>query len=435
VSDDSKGSRIPGFYKLPVGERRAALEGAAGVEFVQVDCGGLALDTANTMIENVVGTYALPLGVALNFRVNGEDYFVPMAIEEPSVVAAASHAAKLVRSAGGFAAEATAPVMIAQIQICDVEDPNRAVARIEAAGDELLGQAATLCQGLVKRGGGPRGLEVRILSRPGERDGGMVVVHLLIDTRDAMGANAVNTVAEGMADRLAALADGRPGLRILSNLCTERMVTVRARISDDALGGAEVAEVIAEASRFAELDPYRATTHNKGIMNGIDAVLVATGNDWRGVEAGAHAYAARDGRYGPLATWQHRDGELVGEMTLPLAAATVGGATQVHPGARLALALLAASSAVELAQVVAAVGLASNLAALRALATEGIQRGHMSLHARIVARNAGAEGALVDRVAAEIAALGDVRPERAREILRRLRAEPSARTTLAKDVS
>lgn len=433
VSKQPIGSRIPGFYKLGIGERREALTGMAGVEFAVVDGGGLELATADDMIENVVGTYALPLGVALNFRINERDYFVPMAIEEPSVVAAASHAAKLVRAGGGFQADATDPVMIAQVQLLDVPDPDGASVAIAGERDSLMAKAAELCPGLVTRGGGPRGIETRILSRPSDPDGGIVVVHLLIDCRDAMGANAVNTIAEGLAPRLAELSSGRAGLRILSNLATERMVTVRARIPVPKLGGPEVAAAIASASRFAELDPYRAATHNKGIMNGIDAVLLATANDWRGVEAGAHAYACQDGQYRPLATWRLDDGHLVGTMTVPMAVATVGGATQVHAGAKLSLALLAASTATELAQVVASVGLASNLAALKALATEGIQRGHMSLHARIVARAAGATGTLVERVAHEIAALGDVKPERAKEILARLEAEPLAHQTTAED--
>jgi hydroxymethylglutaryl-CoA reductase len=427
-------SRIPGFYRLSVGERRRRLSEAAGLaseELSPLDSGGLDEAAADGMIENVVGRYALPLGVALNFRVDDVDYLVPMVIEEPSVVAAASNAAKMVRMGGGFRAQVSRPVMIGQIQLCDVADPDGALAAIAAAEKEVLARAAAVVPGLLARGGGPTGLEARVLSRPGSPDGGMIVVHVLIDCCDAMGANIVNSVAESVADYLADVAGARVGLRILSNLSVHRMVTVRAELPDAALAdedldGAAAAEAVAAASRFAELDPFRAATHNKGIMNGVDAVLLATGNDWRGAEAGAHAYAGRAGTYQPLATWRRVPGGLHGELAMPLAVGTVGGALHLHAGARLALALLAASSARDLAKVAAAAGLASNLAALRALAGRGIQRGHMALHARLVARAAGATGELVERVASEIAALGDVKPERAREILGRLRVELDA---------
>jgi hydroxymethylglutaryl-CoA reductase len=424
-------SRIPGFYRLGLAERRRRLAEAAGIDvgaLSALDSGGLDEAAADGMIENVIGRYALPLGVALNFQVDGVDYLVPMVIEEPSVVAAASNAAKMVRAGGGFRAEVSRSVMIGQVQLCDVPDPDRAARALIAAKGEVLARACAVVPGLVARGGGPVDLEARVLSRPGSPDGGMVVAHLLIDCCDAMGANIVNSVTEAVADFLAQVAGGRVGLRILSNLSVHRMVTVRAEVprsalADDDLGGAAAADAVAAASRFAELDPYRAATHNKGIMNGVDAVLLATGNDWRGAEAGAHAYAAQSGTYRPLATWRRSHAGLIGELTLPLAVGTVGGALHLHAGARLALALLAASSAGELAKVAAAAGLASNLAALRALVGNGIQRGHMALHARLVARAAGATGDLVERVASEIAALGDVKPERAREILGRLRVE------------
>jgi hydroxymethylglutaryl-CoA reductase len=424
-------SRIPGFYRLRLAERRRRLAQASGIDpdaMAALETGGLDEAAADGMIENVVGRHALPLGIALNFRVDDIDYLVPMVIEEPSVVAAASNAAKMVRAGGGFRAEVSRPVMIGQVQICDVPDPDRAVAALLAARDEVLARAASVVPGLVARGGGPVDLEARVLTRPGSPDGGMIVAHLLIDCCDAMGANIVNSVSEAVADFLAQVAGGRVGLRILSNLCVHRMVTVRADVpaaalADDDLDGGAAADAVAAASRFAELDPYRATTHNKGIMNGVDAVLLATGNDWRGAEAGAHAYAARSGVYAPLATWRRSPAGLSGELSLPLAVGTVGGALHLHAGARLALAVLAASSARDLAKVAAAAGMASNLAALRALAGIGIQRGHMALHARLVARAAGATGELVERVASEIAALGDVRPERAREILTRLRVE------------
>jgi hydroxymethylglutaryl-CoA reductase len=422
VSDSC--SRIAGFYKLDIAARRSKLAERSGVspaELAAFDDGALGLSTADGMIENVIGTYSLPLGVALNFRVNDRDFLVPMAIEEPSVVAAASYAAKMVRAGGGFTAEASDPVMIGQVELRDLEDARAAAERLTAREADILSLARESTPGLCNRGGGPVGLEVRILSAD------TLVVHLLIDCRDAMGANLVNSVSEAIADELAAIARGRVGLRILSNLAVHRTVRVRARVPLAAIGGVEVGRSVAEASRFAELDPFRAATHNKGIMNGVDAVLVATGQDWRGVEAGAHAFAAAGGAYRPLAVWRLDRGpggdELVGDLAMPLAVGTVGGALHVHRGARVALALLAVDSASELAQVTAAAGLATNLAALRALATDGIQRGHMSLHARVVARAAGATGDLLERVAAEIAALGDVKQERARQILERLRGE------------
>jgi hydroxymethylglutaryl-CoA reductase len=434
-------SRIPGFYRLGVRERRArlrALGGLTDADMATLDDGGIDLAMADGMIENVVGRYALPLAIGLNFRVDGEDYLVPMAIEEPSVVAAASNAARLCRAGGGFTTEMTAPVMIGQVQLTELADPDAAVAALERAAPELLARARALVPSLVARGGGPTALEARVLAPAGSPDGGMVVVHLLIDCRDAMGANLVNGIAEGLADELARVAGGTVGLRILSNLAVHRRVTARASLPVAALGarGADVARAVVAASRFAELDPFRAATHNKGIMNGVDAVLVATGQDWRGVEAGAHAYAAADGRYRPLATWRlDPAGErLAGELTLPMAVGTVGGALHLHAGARLSLAILAARSAGDLARVAAAAGLASNLAALRALATDGIQRGHMALHARVVARAAGATGDLLDRVSAELAALGDVKPERAREILARVSAEPLHRAVIVEEI-
>lgn len=384
-------SRVPGFYKLDIAARRALLKKLCHVDeedLGALDNGGLDLDSCDNLIENVVGKYALPFAVALNFQVNGRDVFLPMVVEEPSVVAAASNAARMVREGGGFEATASEPIMIAQVQLVDVPDPAGACERIEAQAQATLDLAGTFAEGLVKRGGGPRSLETRVLSQPEDVDGGMVVVHILVDVRDAMGANLVNTIAEGVADHLAELAHAKVGLRILSNLAAHRTVTVRARVPDSAFGerGSEIREAIAAASRFAELDPYRAATHNKGIMNGTDAVLMATANDWRSIEAGAHAYAAIDGRYRPLAVWKS-DGEgLLGELTLPLAVGTVGGSLQVHNGAKLALKLLGSEKASDLAMAAAAAGLACNLAALRALATEGIQRGHMALHSRVVRR-------------------------------------------------
>ncbi len=422
-----KSSRIPGFYRLGLAARRLRVSELSGISeraLDGLDGGGLDVDTADGMIENVIGTYALPMALALNFSVNTVDYLVPMAIEEPSVVAAASNAAKMVRAGGGFDARSARSVMIGQVQLVNVRDPARACADIEAAKDDLLARARALVPRLVERGGGPVDLSARVLSRPGDPDGGMIVVHLEVDCCDAMGANTVNTIAEGVADRLALIAGGQTGLRILSNLADTRLVSVVAQVPDHALDpntGAQVRRAIVAASRFAELDPYRAATHNKGIMNGVDAVLIATGNDWRGVEAGAHAYACQSGQYRPLATWSDASGTLTGTLRMPLAVGIVGGALQVHPGAALALELLGVRAASELAGIVAAVGLASNLAALRALATDGIQRGHMSLHARVVARAAGARGEMIEHVAREISALGDVSAERARNVLERLR--------------
>jgi hydroxymethylglutaryl-CoA reductase len=433
MSEERGSSRVPGFYKLSVAERRALVAARAGLPseaLAPLDSGGIDLAIADGMIENVIGTHALPVGVALNFLVDGVDRLVPMCVEEPSVVAAASNAARMVRAGGGFTTSCDPPIMIAQVQLVNVADPDGAVTRVLASSAEILAAAERETERLCERGGGPRGVTARVLSRPGDPDGGMIAVHVAIDCRDAMGANLVNSVAEAVADRLALLAGehARVGLRILTNLADQRLVRVRARVPAEALGGETVRDAIVAASRFAELDPYRAATHNKGIMNGVDAVLLATGNDWRGVEAGAHAFAARSGQYAPLATWARdpQSDALLGELCLPMAVGTIGGALRVHEGARLALAIIGAHSATELAAIAGAAGLASNLAALRALATEGIQRGHMSLHARVVARAAGATGELIERVASEIAALGDVKPERARVILEQIRRATDA---------
>jgi len=417
-------SRLPGFYRLGIAERRRRLlevKAVAEGRFASIDPGALPLDIADGMIENVIGEYALPFAVAVNFVIDGEDALVPMAIEEPSVVAAASNAARMARAAGGFTTTASTPVMIGQIQVTHVANVEAGAAALRDAAASLIDDARRLVPRLAERGGGPVGLDVRVLARAGA-DGGVLVVHLHVDCRDAMGANLVNTLCEALAERVASTAQGRAGLRILTNLTDGRTVTVRCTISDDALDGADVREAIAAASRFAELDPYRAATHNKGIMNGVDAVLVATGQDWRAVEAGAHAYAARSGRYSPLAVWRAVEGGLCGELTLPMAVGTVGGALHNHPAARLALELAGIDHADRLGALAGAAGLATNLAALRALATEGIQRGHMSLHARAVARSAGATGELVEQVAAELAACGDVKPDRAREVLARLQS-------------
>jgi hydroxymethylglutaryl-CoA reductase len=417
-------SRLPGFYKLSLTERRHIAAQALGVQTSDLEraleAGGLDCATAEKTVENVVGTYALPFAIGLNVRVNGADHLVPMVVEEPSVVAAASNASKMIRAGGGFEAEADLPIMISQVQLDDVADPTAAKAAIEAHRDEILALADTAVPGLVQRGGGARGLEVRDLGD------GMMVVHLLVDCRDAMGANLVNTVAEKVAHRVAELAGGHIGLRILSNLSDRRCVRVRCRVPVEALhmngrAGEMVRDGVVRASRFAEKDPYRATTHNKGIMNGVDAVVLATGNDWRAIEAGAHAFAARNGRYAPLCTWRRgEDGTLVGQMEIPLAMGIVGGPTRVHTGAQLGLHVAGVKTAQELAMLAACVGMASNLAALRALATDGIQRGHMALHARTVAIAAGARDELVELVATEIHRAGDVTLAAARAVMARL---------------
>jgi hydroxymethylglutaryl-CoA reductase len=419
-------SRLPGFYSLSLEERKRVAASALGIELAELErClenSGLPIQKAEHAIENVIGTYALPFALGLNFQINGVDRIVPMVVEEPSVVAAASNAAKLIRAGGGFHAEVEENLMIAQVQLDQVPDAQTARARIEKARDEIFRMADAAVPNVVARGGGIRDLEIRDLGA------GIVVVHLLVETLDAMGANIVNTMAETVAPRIASLTGGRVGLRILSNLADRRVVRVRARIPSSVLAvneysGEAVRDAIARASHFAEIDPYRAVTHNKGIMNGVDAVVLATGNDFRAVEAGAHGYAARSGRYVPLCTFDvAEDGALEGHLAMPMALGTVGGMIRMHEGAQLALRVAEIDSARTLAMVAGAAGMASNLAALRALATLGIQRGHMALHARQVAVAAGARGAEVDRVAAAINLIGAVTLDEARAELARLRA-------------
>ncbi|WP_394843306.1 hydroxymethylglutaryl-CoA reductase, degradative [Pendulispora brunnea] len=423
----AKTSRLPGFHKVSVQQRRTLVADVTGTEMAELEAslegGGLEAEVADKFVENVLGTYALPFGVALNVRINSKDYVVPMVVEEPSVVAAASNAARMIRGSGGFLAEVDPPLMVSQVQLTNVRDPRAAEERILARREEILALADRAVPGLVVRGGGARDLEVRSIGAPEDE---MLVVHIVVDCQDAMGANLVNGVAEAVGAHLAELAHGHVGLRILSNLCDKRKVRLRCSVAAEDLAtedmdGQRVIDGIVNASRFAELDPYRAATHNKGIMNGIDAVVIATGNDWRAVEAGAHAYAARSGRYAPLAIWR-RDGErLVGTLEMPMAIGTVGGTLRVHRAARLALLLLGVPSAGELASVCAAAGLASNLAAVRALATDGIQRGHMALHARSVAIAAGAKGTAVERVAAMIVEARDITVEAAKRAIEVLR--------------
>jgi hydroxymethylglutaryl-CoA reductase len=424
---EDKSSRLSGFYKQSLDERVAAVARWADLTADEVatlrGAMGGELARADHMIENVVGLHALPLGIAVNFVVNGRDVLVPMAIEEPSVVAGASFAAKLARVGGGFQANTSAPEMIGQLQVLDVADPWSARFELLAARDELLARANETDPVLVELGGGARDLEVRVLETP---VGPMLVVHLIFDCRDAMGANAVNTACEALAPRVEQITGGRVLLRILSNLADRRLARARctvpvAALAFDDFAGEEVAQGIVEAWAFAAADPYRAATHNKGIMNGVDAVVIATGNDWRAIEAGAHAYAARSGRYTSLSTWARDGDELIGTLEMPLALGTVGGATRVHPTAQVALKILDLANARQLAGIVAAVGLAQNMAALRALATEGIQRGHMRLHARQVAIAAGAQGEEIAHVVDRMTSTGAIRADRAEAILAELR--------------
>jgi hydroxymethylglutaryl-CoA reductase len=370
------------------------------------------------MIENVIGTMQLPLGIATNFIINGRELLIPMAIEETSVVAAASNAAKMARP-DGFKAKATEPVMIGQIQILN---PARdAKEKIEEQKEEILSLANAQDKILVDLGGGAKDLEIRWLSND------MIVVHLLVDVRDAMGANAVNTMAEAVAPLLERITGGKALLRIISNLAIYRLAEAEVIYKKEAIGGEEVVDKVVKAYEFAALDVFRAATHNKGIMNGIDAVVIATGNDWRAVEAGAHAYAAMNG-YKPLTTWSKlENGDLYGKIKLPLAVGIVGGATKVHPMARICLKILGIKTAKELAEIMASVGLAQNFAALRALATKGIQAGHMKLHAQNIAVMAGAKGEEIEIVAKKMIEEGKIRMDRAKEILDGIRKNRGCR--------
>ena len=417
-----KDSRIPGFYKLSREDRVKKLKEITGLSDDDLgplaDPGKVDLGVLNHMIENVVGSMTLPLGIATNFLINEKDYLVPMAIEEPSVVAAASNAARMAREHGGFSATDTGPNMIAQIQVVDVLNPDDAKSKIIEAKEELLAYANEQDPILVRFGGGAKDLRVRIFD---SKVGVMLVTELIVDTRDAMGANAVNTMAEALAPRIEKLTGGRVILRILSNLAEFRLVRVRAIFDKEMLGGEEVVNDIIAAWAFAEADPYRCSTHNKGIMNGIDAVVIATGNDFRAIEAGAHSYAAMEG-YSSLTKYEKSpDGHLIGSIEIPMAVGLVGGATKVHPVARASVKILGVETATELGHVIASVGLAQNLAALRALASEGIQKGHMALHARNVAATAGARGDQVDIIAEKLIKEKNVKVERAKELLEELK--------------
>ena len=422
-------SRLSGFYKLSPQERMDVVRGLADLaeEDAHALSGadGLDLAQADHMIENVVGVFGLPLGIATNFLINDRDVLIPMALEEPSVVAGASYAARLVRDGGGFKTSSDDPLMIGQIQVLDVADPWSARFELLAAKERILALASDQDPVIVRLGGGARDLDVRVLEH--SPVGPMLVVHLIYDARDAMGANTVNTAVEAVAPLVAALSGGRTLLRILSNLADRRLARAKAVVPVSSLAhgefsGPEVARGVVEAWALAAADPYRAATHNKGIMNGIDAVVIASGNDWRAIEAGAHAYAARSGRYRALSTWQlDADGDLVGTLELPMAVGIVGGATRVHPAAKAALKLLGVKTARELAEIIVAVGLAQNLAALRALASEGIQLGHMKLHARQVAIAAGASAEMIDRVVQTMLSEKVIRLDRAEAIVQRLR--------------
>ena len=415
----SRTSQISGFYKLTPKKRVQIVKDFAGLTDKEVETllstGSLKLELANRMIENVVGAFPIPLGIAVNFLINGRDYLIPMAIDEPSVVAAASYAAKMARLKGGFFTSSTEPIMIGQIQAVNIDDPNGAKMAVLASKEKILQKANEQDPMLVSVGGGARDLDVRVIRT---RSGPMVITELHVDCRDAMGANAVNTMAEAVAPLIERITHGRVYLRIISNLATKRLARAWTVVAKEELGGEEIVDGIIEAYNFAAADPYRAATHNKGILNGIIGVVIATCNDHRAVEAGAHAYAARSGQYSPLTIWEkNKDGDLVGSIELPMAVGTVGGATRVHPVAKIAIKILGVKTANELAEVLAAVGLAQNLGALRALAHEGIQRGHMALHARNVAIMAGASGELIDLIVEKMVEERKVRLDRAKELV------------------
>ena len=445
MTDSTRNSRLPGFHRLSVDERIRALRGHGLVPEEDADAlatGGqvLRVDRADRMIENVVGVLGLPLGLGLNLTVNGRDYLVPMVVEEPSIVAGLSAAARLMRARGGITAEMEESLLIGQIQVLDLDDVPRARAELLARRQEIQDTADSLHPNMVARGGGVREVEVHV--HPAQASGqDMLVLHLLVDSRDAMGANLVNTMCEGVAPLVESITGGRVCLRILSNLADRALVRARVRLQPEDCAtqdrdGASVCDGIVAASDLAAVDRYRAATHNKGIMNGIDAVALATGNDWRALEAGAHAYAASHGHYRGLSRW-YRDGEgaLVGELALPIKVGTVGGNLQSNPAVGLNQRLLGVASADELARVMGAVGLAQNFSALRALAAQGIQHGHMTLHARSVASSAGAPAALFDQVVDQLVASGEIKVHKARSIIESLTSEAGDRREQASDVT
>lgn len=423
-------SRLENLRNLTPADRFGRVADAASFETSEraaFSGRALPLALANGMIENVIGTFELPVGIATNFTVNGRDYLILMALEEPSVVAAASYMARIVRQCGGFHTSSTSPLMRAQIQVLGITDPNGARARLLRERDAIVAAANAKDDVLISLGGGCRDIEVHIFEQTPV--GAIVVVHLIVDVRDAMGANTVNTMAETVAPMVEKVTGGEVRLRILSNFADLRIARAMVSVSPAALkteshSGERIARGIVEACAFAIVDPYRAATHNKGIMNSVDPVVVATGNDWRAIEAGAHVWASRSGRYTSLSNWEiNREGNLVGTLEMPMALGLVGGATKTHPSARAALKILGVETAQELAEVVVAVGLAQNMGALRALATEGIQKGHMALHARNIAIVAGAVDDEIEKVAAALAADHDVRGDRAKAILESMRRE------------
>ncbi len=420
ASDSKKSSQISGFYKKPISERIKHVQEFAHLsnEDVETIHQSLDMETADRMIENVIGTFELPIGIAVNFFINGKDYLVPMSIEESSVVAAASNAAKIARIKGGFKTESTEPQMIGQMQILNVDDVAGGAQKILDHKNQLLTLANEQDKVLVKFGGGAKDIEVRILDSP---LGKMIVTHLIVDVRDAMGANAVNTMVEALAPMLEEITGGHVRLKILSNLADKRLVKATAVFDKKKLGGEKVVDAFLESYTLAAIDPYRAATHNKGIMNGIDALIIATGNDFRAIEAGAHAYAARDGQYHSLSTYyKNDDGDLVGELELPMAVGIVGGAGNIHPKARLCKKILGIKTAQELAEVVVSLGLAQNFAAVYALSTVGIQKGHMRLHAKNIAVMAGASASQIDTVAEQLIKENKIKLDRAKEIVESL---------------
>lgn len=439
MTGDGVTSRLAGFHKLPLHERVSTIARMHRLTAQETSAltgeTGLSMAVANQMVENAVGTFELPLGLGLNLLINGRDYLVPMVVEEPSVIAAVSFAASIVRESGGFFCDADQPMMVGQVQVARYGDPQAAKEKLLAKKEELLALANSFHPSMVARGGGARDIEVRVLPAP-EGDGGepILVLHLIIDTQEAMGANLINTMCEGVAPMVEQVTGGKVYLRILSNLCDRRLARATCRIplallADFDMSGDAIAEGIVQASRFASADPYRACTHNKGVMNGIDAFAIATGQDWRAIEAGAHAFAARNGRYMPLSTWTRDGDHLVGRIEVPLALGTVGGPIKIHPGVQANLKLTRCTSARELSMVMVAVGLAQNLAAVRALGSVGIQKGHMALHARCVAVTAGARGAWVERIANLLVKAGHVKVEKAKEILSQLTPDEFAAAT------
>jgi len=417
MSQDKKTSKISGFYKMSIKDRIEIVKEFSDLndEEKKLFSSSLDMETADRMIENVLGTFEIPLGIAVNFLINGKDYLVPMAIEESSVVAAASNAAKIARIKGGFKTESTKPLMIGQIQILHIKDVAGAAKKILDNKKEILNYANAQDKILVDLGGGAKDIEVRILDSP---LGKMIVVHLVVNVLDAMGANAVNTMCESLTPMLEEITSGKVRLRILSNLADKRIVKAKAVFDKEKMGGEHAVDAFIESYTLASVDPYRAATHNKGIMNGIDALIIATGNDFRAIEAGAHAYAAKNGQYTSLSKYyKNKDGNLVGELEIPMAIGIVGGAGNIHPKAKLCKKILGIKTAEELGEIVASLGLAQNFAAVFALSTVGIQKGHMGLHAKNIAVMAGATGEQIDKIADQLVREGKVKLDRAKELL------------------